>query len=332
MSRRYVRVKSVNDKPQIPAEERKKLNIKNLHIYDSGCGGRIYKHILQGSLWLVLTEMTLYIFLVNILFGCFSTLMLKFLLLRMLNLLCCGMVDDFNFSFQTFTTVGYGTLSPQGPAINTVVFFQGVVFTKFIRPKWKFKFSDVMVRNVRSVPTLEFRFGNVEGAYNDLLNVTATAYLGRFETDPDGQRFHPTHTLELVTECKHSVRGVWTLQIHVAVTGIDPITEESVCKIMLYEAKDVLFGYQFKDQVKFIPENFTLTFNYANLSEVEPAWTYYPATAAKRHPAIAVDSDKNNGQSSNVGARMETEKSPLKTSDMTRRRQPKYGTLIAVEK
>jgi len=186
-----------------------------------------------------------------------------------------------------------------------------------------------------------------------LSNFTTTIVTS--ETDPDGQRFHPTHTLELVTECKHSVRGVWTLQhrimpntplfnrsakdmeedrtnIHVAVTGIDPITEESVCKIMLYEAKDVLFGYQFKDQVKFIPENFTLTFNYANLSEVEPAWTYYPATAAKRHPAIAVDSDKNNGQSSNVGARMETEKSPLKTSDMTRRRQPKYGTLIAVEK
>jgi len=302
---RFYTVKAVNKRCKTNREDRLNWKSKNLNVIDSGWTGRLIKHLLVGPLGLVLAEMTCYTFVINLFFACLFTLLGG----------CCDTPnhfwDNFNFSFQTFITVGYGELYPEGTLSNIIVFFQGihniflttifagVVFTKFIQPSWKMKFSDVMVvRNVRGVPTLETRFGNVDGEFTNLHSVNATMFLKWSEVDDDNALFRAVHSLDLVNDSRFEMRDVWTLQhridpdsplyaktygqivaakamIYVTVTGVDVITQEAITCTTGYYAEDILYGYRFADQVSYDAETDTTTFDYANLSKSIPANVYY---------------------------------------------------------
>lgn len=97
---------------------------------------------------------------------------------------CCGDPDmtfahNFDFAFQTTSTIGYGSYSPDGfyanfwvviasysvLLLNTV--FAGLLFSKFIEPVGKLCFSDVMtLSNLNGLPCLQLRVGNADGTKN----------------------------------------------------------------------------------------------------------------------------------------------------------------------
>jgi len=62
--------------------------------------------------------------------------------------------------------------------------------------------------------------------------------------------------------------------MHMSVTGIDPVTEESVCKTKGYLPFDILFGYKYEDQISVDGRN--VIFDYGKLSSVVPAPVSYP--------------------------------------------------------
>ena len=82
-------------------------------------------------------------------------------------------LNGFFFSSQTITTVGYGTLSPQGIASNMVASFQamlgwvgfsfvtGLLYGRFSKPRAVIKFSKhLIVRNFKEGRALMFRLMN----------------------------------------------------------------------------------------------------------------------------------------------------------------------------
>ncbi|GAB5360969.1 hypothetical protein AAMO2058_000674200 [Amorphochlora amoebiformis] len=318
-------VEAVNKRPKECRQKRIRWKSLNLHIKDSGWTGRFFKHIFKMPLWLIVCEITVYIFLVNVLFAWLFTALGG----------CCdtnnSFWDNFDFAFQTFTTVGYGELYPEGSVSNMIVFFMGihnlvittlfagVVFTKFIRPRWKYKFSDVMVvRNVRGVPTLEVRFGNVDGEFTNVHSLTADMHLKISEMDDLGKKFRAVYKLDLVVDSRFELRDVWTIQhridpasplffrtltdtrraramVFVSVSGVDDITEESMCKTSGYFADDIEWGYKFLDQVERHEELNITTFDYAKLSSTEPAPVYYPRKRTKRSLLEGVEDDEQNG-------------------------------------
>ncbi len=81
--------------------------------------------------------------------------------------------DAFNFSVQTFSTIGFGTMSPTSSFTNLLVVGEsfaglvavalgaGVIFAKFARPSARVIFSKKMVTHNRNgMPTLQFRIAN----------------------------------------------------------------------------------------------------------------------------------------------------------------------------
>ena len=92
----------------------------------------------------------------------------------------------FFFSVQTFTTVGYGAMSPvsawgniisAGVALVGLMSFAlatGLLFARFSKPKSSILFSDkAVVRPYRVTPYLSFQFQIVNERNNKLINVSA---------------------------------------------------------------------------------------------------------------------------------------------------------------
>ena len=135
----------------------------------------------------------------------------------------------FNFSVQTFSTIGYGGITPRGTAANLLVVAEalvgllglalatGFLFARFSRPGGKILFSrQAVVAPYRGVRALQFRIANERNS--QLTNVEATFVLSRRETvrGPSGRRFHP---LKLERD------QVMFLPLHWVV--VHPIDEES---------------------------------------------------------------------------------------------------------
>jgi inward rectifier potassium channel len=82
-------------------------------------------------------------------------------------------LDAFFFSVHTFTTVGYGNISPQGTLANVVATFDafvglmmfalatGLLFARFSRPKARIMFSrNALIAPYRGINAFEFRITN----------------------------------------------------------------------------------------------------------------------------------------------------------------------------
>ena len=101
-------------------------------------------------------------------------------------------MDDFAhaffFSVQTFTTVGYGSISPNGIIANMVATIDalvgllsfalatGLFFARFSKPKAQFLFSDLaIIAPYRDGKSLQFRIANKRN--NRIINLAANVNL-----------------------------------------------------------------------------------------------------------------------------------------------------------
>ncbi len=136
------------------------------------------------------------------------------------------------FSIQTFTTVGYGRMSPQGNAANLVSAFvafvglisfailTGLSFAKFSKPKAHILFSDKMLiapnANKNNSRSLQFRI--VNAANNQIIDLQARVTLAWLE-EVDGQMRRRFKRLDLEFESIHLFPLNWTI--------VHNITEDS---------------------------------------------------------------------------------------------------------
>jgi inward rectifier potassium channel len=135
----------------------------------------------------------------------------------------------FLFSCQTFTTVGYGALSPGSPAVGLVSSFEalgglltfalasGLLYGRFSRPKSRLLYSNnVLLSPFRDGKALMFRIANRRT--NVLMDLEARVIL-MLNDDPLAPHRRSYYQLELEVSKVHFLPLTWTI--------VHPITEQS---------------------------------------------------------------------------------------------------------
>jgi inward rectifier potassium channel len=138
-------------------------------------------------------------------------------------------LSAFFFSAQTFTTVGYGRISPDGTLTSTVASLQallglmalaigtGLLFGRFSRPAARLAFSKQMVvAPYQSGTSLQFRMANRRS--NNLMEIEARLIMSTVESTESG----PVRKFKTLTLERHQVQFLpltWTI--------VHPIEESS---------------------------------------------------------------------------------------------------------
>ena len=130
--------------------------------------------------------------------------------------------DAFYFSVQTFSTIGYGSMSPNTTYSHILVTIEsfigviavalatGLIFAKFSRPNARVVFSEVLpIHRRNGVPTLHIRAVNQRR--NRIINAKATLSVLVRETSPEGHTFNRFHSVELVRDTMPLFAITWVL-------------------------------------------------------------------------------------------------------------------------
>jgi inward rectifier potassium channel len=192
--------------------------------------------------------------------------------------------DALSFSVQTMATIGYGVMHPESNPANGAMIIEsmfgiiftalatGLVFAKFSRPTTRVRYSSTLViANFDGQRTLMFRIGNRRSNVIVEAQLHVVALLTTLTAE--GETFYKAHDLKLVRERQVGMTRGWTvmhvidptsplygldddgmqkaeLEIHIALTGIDSITMQSVHSMHSYAAEDVRSNYRFEDTLK----------------------------------------------------------------------------------
>ena len=193
--------------------------------------------------------------------------------------------DAFFFSVQTFSTIGFGAMSPASPYTHILVTIEsfaglvavalatGLIFAKFARPKGALDFSNKMlIYNRDGVPYLHFRMSNqrLSEMYNMKIRVSAVIQeisseghqIGRNLILPQVREEVPFFTTNWMSmhrlDEKSPLYGVTPENIAdrvfvfiVTVEGVDATLMQTVQASYFYRAKDVLFNHHFEDMMSF---------------------------------------------------------------------------------
>ena len=140
-----------------------------------------------------------------------------------------GFARYFFFSVDTFSTIGYGNITPSGLAANFLVSVEaifgllsvglvaGLVYARFARPTASILYSrHAVIAPYRGITAFMFRL--VNRRQNELIEVNARVILSRFE-DRNGRRERVYHTLELERRFVAFFPLSWTV--------VHPIDEQS---------------------------------------------------------------------------------------------------------
>jgi len=189
-------------------------------------------------------------------------------------------LEAFFFSVQTLATIGYGRLSPDGAAANSLVaiealvgllgvaFATGLSFARFSRPLAHIQYSDrAVIAPYRGISGLMFRIINERR--NQLIEVKARVTLSRIVNE-NGRRvrkleplalerttvlFFPLHwTIVHPIDEKSPLHGATAESLReseaeflILVTGTDETFSETVHSRSSYLAQEVVVGARFAD-------------------------------------------------------------------------------------
>jgi len=196
--------------------------------------------------------------------------------------------DAFFFSVQTMGTIGYGALSPESPAANTVVVVEtiagltltalvtGLVFAKFSRSTARVVFTnEAVIGPMNGVPTLMFRISNQRG--NQIVGAHLRVALGRTEKTTEGETFYRTLDLKLQRDHLLSLSRAWVvlhtidassplfgetpesaaakeIELQILVVGLDDISMQTVHAGHQYFTQQIVWGRRFVDIVSEAPD------------------------------------------------------------------------------
>jgi inward rectifier potassium channel len=212
--------------------------------------------------------------------------------------------DAFFFSVQTFSTIGYGTMSPRtvfGSAIVTLEAFVGLVtvamatglmFAKFSRPTARILFSDKMVIGPRDgQPTLMLRVANERG--NDVIEASFRVTVLKPEVTSEGERMRRLHDVKLTREdtplftltfqgmhiidessplhgVTHDDMLAGQMRFIVTVTGLDATFATTIHARHVYHADEIVEGARFADVLSNGPDG-RLVLDYRKFHDIVPA-------------------------------------------------------------
>ncbi|MGH1335227.1 MAG: ion channel [Aureispira sp.] len=198
----------------------------------------LYQHVVSMSWWRFTGLTLLVYFMMNCLFASL------YLLNGVENL--SGAADDglpafwtaFFFSIQTVTTVGYGSISPQGFMANFIAALgaftglmgfalaTGLLFARFSKPNVRILFSDnAVVGPYRNGEAFMFRLANERK--NMLTNLRVEVIAAWIIHDKEGKERRTYRPLELERNTLSMLPLSWTV--------VHPLSEESpvqICKTM----------------------------------------------------------------------------------------------------
>ncbi len=211
--------------------------------------------------------------------------------------------DAFFFSVQTFSTIGYGAMSPKNLYGNlavmceafvgliTVAMATGLMFAKFSRPTARVLFSDKLVVGQRNgKPTLSLRVANERG--NDIIEASFRVTVLKAETSAEGEKMRRLHDLPLVRgdtplfaltfqgmhviDEQSALHGVThddmvagEMRFIITMTGLDATFSTTIHARRIYHAEDVHFGVRFADVLSNAPDG-RLVLDYDKFHDVVP--------------------------------------------------------------
>jgi inward rectifier potassium channel len=189
--------------------------------------------------------------------------------------------DDFFFSVETLSTIGYGAMTPKSLYANVVMTAEafvglgivavatGLVFARVSRPTARVMFSRVAVITAfDGLPALMFRAANQRG--NQILEAHASVSLFAEVTTSEGDRIRRFQDLDLMRSRHPMFSLTWTLihrvdeasplhghtrksleaigaEIVVALNGVDEVFAQRIYARHAYLPDEVLWGRQFAD-------------------------------------------------------------------------------------
>lgn len=185
----------------------------------------------------------------------------------------------FFFSVQTFTTVGYGRINPDGyfagalasiealTGLSSFALITGIMYGRFSRPRAYLRFSKhALIAPYRDITGLMFRFVSYKENHN-LTNVDVTVTFGLTETDEKAE--FKFYRLPLERDRVDSLPMNWTVvhpidedsplygftvedlkatdaEVYVLVRGFDDIFSNTVLQRTSYRFDEIIFNAKFE--------------------------------------------------------------------------------------
>jgi inward rectifier potassium channel len=185
----------------------------------------------------------------------------------------------FFFSVQTFTTVGYGRINPDGyfagalasvealTGLSSFALITGIMYGRFSRPRAYLRFSKhALIAPYRDITGLMFRFVSYKENHN-LTNVEVTVTFGL--TERDGTAEFKFYRLPLERDRVDSLPMNWTVvhpineesplygfsqddlkasdaEIYVLVRGFDDIFSNTVLQRTSYRFNEIIYNAKFE--------------------------------------------------------------------------------------
>jgi len=211
-------------------------------------------------------------------------------------------LDAFFFSVQTFTTVGYGVLAPQGTLANSIAALcafvgllsfamaTGLLFARFSRPTAKIIFSEnAIITPFQDASALMFRIANARK--NQLIELAVKILYSRLEFS-DGRHVRRYYPLALVRDKVVFFPLHWTVvhkidensplsgitqkrleeetaEFLILLTGIDETFSQSVHARSSYRFDEIKWNVKFRDMF-FVNKNNLLSADMQRLGDTEP--------------------------------------------------------------
>jgi len=212
----------------------------------------------------------------------------------------------FFFSVQTFATIGYGQIGPNGLAANLLVtvealvglMFQalatGLLFARFARPTAAIVFSrQAIIAPYAGMQSLQFRIAN-RRRRNEIIELEAQVLYTSFETNDRRQLVRRYRLLPLERNKVTFFPLAWTIvhpiddssplkgksreelereeaEILVLLTGVDETYEQTVHVRTSYRADEIVWNARFRSVFRGTSPSHLLSIDVSRLNDIEQA-------------------------------------------------------------
>jgi inward rectifier potassium channel len=212
----------------------------------------------------------------------------------------------FFFSIQTFATIGYGQIGPNGLAANLLVTVEalvglmyqalatGLLFARFARPTASIVFSrQAIIAPYAEMQSLQFRIAN-RRRRNEIIDLEAQVLYTSFETNDRGQLVRRYRLLPLERNKVTFFPLSWTIvhpidessplkgksredlerddaEILVLLTGVDETYEQTVHARTSYRADELVWNARFRSVFRGISPAHLLSIDVSRLNDIEQA-------------------------------------------------------------